>query len=254
MSYLKQAVKLVQEGDRHTGHGRFFADFIDDWSYRQTGVYAPSTTLCDPLKKLAHQLSHITRSAWEESPGDDFLGSVIEECGGSGHLSFFRTPPAISSLMTQFMRQKTGLTDFCDVCMGSGSLTLAHIHQTFLKGGAKAVARLNITGQDLSVNKVKVSMLQIVNLLDILGDGKPLYVHSLKLHVINSLSREYYGITYDFSGVNNKNCQLDEKQKRLLHEAIMSNASIKSISEQLRIPINLIKKEMNKPLNLINLT
>lgn len=242
MSYLKQAVKLVQEGDRHIGHGRFFPDFIDDWSYRQTGVYAPSATLSDPLSKLAYKLSHITRSAWEASPGDDFLGSVIEECGGSGHLSFFRTPPAISSLMAKLMGGSSCLEDYADICMGTGSLTLAYIKQAFKRGGAKAVAKLNISGEDLSANKVKVAMLQIVNLLDILGGDSPLYVHSLKLIQVNSLSRELGDVIYDFSGVNNPKCQLEQKQVKLVELALTASIPVDVISERLRIPSNLVRR------------
>ncbi len=246
MSTLKQAVKLVQEGDRYSGHGRFFSDFIDDWSYHQTGLYPPSKPLDGEKKRIAHQLSHVIQQAWREAPGEDFLGHLIEECGGSGHLSFFRTPPSLSLLMAQLMGVKSGMTDFCDVCMGSGSLTLAHIYQTFQEGGAKAVARLNIIGEDLSANKVKVAMIQIINLLDILGDEQPLYVHSLRLYEINSLSRELGAVHYELSGLNNKRCRLSDEQLMLVHQALTHRIPIETISERIRAPINLIKREQQK--------
>jgi len=242
MPYLKQAVKLVQEGDRYSGHGRFFEGFINDWSYCQTGLYRPSSALGKPQDKLAHQLSNIIRSAWEASPGEDFIGHLIEECGGSGHLSFFRTPPSVSSLISQLMGGSSGLEDYADICMGTGSLTLAHIYQTFLAGGLKAVARLNITGEDLSANKVKVAMLQIVNLLDILGGKRPLYVHSLKLMQVNSLSRELGDVVYDFSGVNNPQCQLTEQQTVLARQALSASIPIETISQRLKIPCNLVRR------------
>jgi hypothetical protein len=242
MTYLKQAIKLIREGDNCSGHGHFFSDFIDDWAFHQTGLYVPINPFNSTQLKVAHKLSHVVRNAWRTYPGEDFLGNVIEECGGSGHLSFFRTPPAVSSLMAQVMGVKKGLTNFSDICMGSGSLTLAYIYQTFLKGGSKAVARLNISGEDLSATKVKVSMIQIINLLDILGDDQPLYVHSLKLTTVNSLSRESFGITYHLSGINNKNCQLDQEQKELLNKALVSNVPIHIISQRLRIPINIVKQ------------
>ena len=242
MSYLKQAVKLVQEGDRYSGHGRFFADFIDNWSHRQTGLYAPVKAFGEPQGKLAHQLSHVTRNAWETSPGEDFLGHVIEECGGSGHLSFFRTPPAISSLMAKLMGGSSGLEDYADICMGTGSLTLAYIKQTFDKSGAAGVAKLNLSGEDLSANKVKVAMLQIVNLLDILGGKNPLYVHSLNLIQVNSLSRELGDVVYNFSGVNNPRCQLTEQQITQVQQALSASIPIEVISERLKIPCNLVRR------------
>ncbi|ACJ29937.1 hypothetical protein swp_3231 [Shewanella piezotolerans WP3] len=243
MSHLQQAVKLVQEGDRYSGHGRFFSEFIDDWAYRQTGLYDPSKPLSEAQSKIAHQLSHVIRSAWETCPGEDFIGHLIEECGGSGHLSFFRTPPALSTLMANMMGGSSGLEDFADICCGSGSLTLAHINQTFLDGGAKAVARLNIMCEDLSGNKIKVAMLQIVNLLDILSDGKPLYVHSLQLSEVNSLSREFGSVQYDFTGANNPRSRLSEEQKVLVHQALLADIDIGVISERLRVPVNLVRRE-----------
>lgn len=243
MSHLKQAVKLIQEGDRYSGHDRFFSEFIDDWAYRQTGLYDLSKPLGETQSKIAHQLSHVIRSAWETCPGEDFIGHVMEECGGSGHLSFFRTPPALSTLMVKMIGGSSGLEDFADICCGSGSLTLAHIHQTFLDGGAKAVARLNIVGEDLSGNKIKVAMLQIVNLLDILGGGKPLYVHSLRLSEVNSLSREEGIVQYDFTGANNPRCRLNEELKGLINKALLVSIPVEVISERLRVPVNLVRWE-----------
>ncbi|MGI2000122.1 hypothetical protein [Shewanella frigidimarina] len=243
MSHLKQAVKLIQEGDRYSGHGRFFSEFIDDWAYRQTGLYNLSKPLSETQSKIAHQLSHVIRSAWETCPGEDFIGHVIEECGGSGHLSFFRTPPALSTLMAKMMGGSSGPEGFADICCGSGSLTLAHINQTYLDGGAKAVARLSITGEDLSGNKIKVAMLQIVNLLDILGEGKPLYVHSLRLSEVNSLSREEGIVQYDFTGTNNPRCRLNEEQKGLINKALLASIPAEVISEVLRVPVNLVRWE-----------
>ncbi|MGS0679760.1 hypothetical protein ACVBIL_01245 [Shewanella sp. 125m-7] len=52
--------------------------------------------------------------------------------------------------MAKMMGGSSGLEDFADICCGSGSLTLAHINQTFLDGGAKEFARLNIMGYFLN--------------------------------------------------------------------------------------------------------
>lgn len=243
MNYLKQAISLIQEGDRYCGHGRFFADFIDDWAYHQTGLYKPSMPLRNEVQTIASDLSNVVREAWEASPGEDFLGHVIEEAGGSGHLSFFRTPPSVSLLMAKMMGGSKRLEDFADICMGSGSLTLSYIHQTFLDGGASAVSRLNLMGEDLSGNKVKVAMLQILNLLDILGGGRPLYVHSMRLSEVNSLSREIGAVQYDFSGPNNPRCKLDEEQRFLIGQAIFFGVPEETVSQQLRVPLNLVRRE-----------
>lgn len=243
MDYLKKAVSLIQDGDRYYGHGRFFADFIDDWAYRQTGLYEPSAPLREEVQLIASDLSHIVREAWKAAPGEDFLGHVIEESGGSGHLSFFRTPPSVSLLMAKMMGGSSRLEDFADICMGSGSLTLAYIHQTFLDGGASAVSRLNLMGEDLSGNKVKVAMLQILNLLDILGDDRPLYVHSMQLSEMNSLSREMGTVQYNFSGPNNPKCKLSSAQQALISQAIHSGVPEDSISLQLRVPLNLVRRQ-----------
>lgn len=243
MDYLKKAVSLIQEGDRYYGHGRFFADFIDDWAYHQTGLYKPSAPLRSEVQAIASDLSSVVREAWEAAPGEDFLGHVIEEAGGSGHLSFFRTPPSVSLLMAKMMGGSSRLEDFADICMGSGSLTLAYIHQTFLDGGASAVSRLNLMGEDLSGNKVKVAMLQILNLLDILGCDRPLYVHSMRLSEMNSLSREIGAVRYDFSGPNNPKCKLSEEQQALISHAICSGVPEYTISQQLYVPLNLVRRE-----------
>lgn len=242
MSYLKQAVKLVQDGDRYSGHGRLLSDFIDEWAYRQTGLYPPSRAFSEEENEVASQLSRVIHSAWEAQPGEDFIGHVIEECGGSGHLSFFRTPPALSILMSRMMGVRSGLEDFSDICCGTGSLTLARIYQTFLDGGARSVARLNITGEDLSASKVKVTMLQVLNLLEIIGNGQPLYVHSLNLSEVNSLTRERGRVQYIASGINNAHCRLSKEQRQLVREALSHRIPFSIISERLRIPINLIRK------------
>ena len=241
---LKQAVNLIYEGDRYYGHGRFFHEFIDDWAYHQTGLYKPSRPLKDEVITISYELSKTMREAWEAVPGEDFIGHVIEECGGSGHLSFFRTPPSVSLLMAKLLGGSKKLEDFADICMGSGSLTLAYIHQTFIDGGAKAVARLNIHGEDLSGNKVKVAMLQILNLLDILGDGQPLYVHSMNLCEINSLSREYGTVQYDFSGPNNPRCRLDERQRKLVQHSIQRGVPEDILSQNMKLPLSLVKREI----------
>ena len=220
MNHLKKAVSLIQDGERYCGHGRFFADFIDDWAYRQTGIHEPYKPLREEIQDIASELSHVVRDAWETAPGEDFLGHVIEEAGGSGHLSFFRTPPSVSLLMTKMLGGSSRLEDFADICMGSGSLTLAYIHQTYLDGGASAVSRLNLTGEDLSGSKVKVAMIQALNLLDILGGDRPLYVHSMRFSEVNSLSREVGAVQYDFSGPNNPRCQLTDEQKGLIGQAV----------------------------------
>ncbi len=243
---LRQAVSLIQDGDRYYGHGRFFQEFIDDWAYHQTGLYAPSRPLKTQATEIAVELSQTVREAWEASPGEDFIGHVIEECGGSGHLSFFRTPPSVSLLMAKMMGGSNKLEDFSDICMGTGSLTLAYIHQTFLDGGAKAVARLNIHGEDLSGNKVKVAMLQILNLLDILGEGQPLYVHSMTLTEVNSLSREYGVTNYHFSGPNNPACSLTESQRPLIEQAIQCSIPDDVISLRLRVPLSVVKRERQR--------
>ncbi len=244
MDYLKKAVSLIQEGDRYYGHGRFFADFIDDWAYHQTGLYKPSAPLRNEVQAIASDLSNIVREAWEAAPGEDFLGHVIEEAGGSGHLSFFRTPPSVSLLMAKMMGGSSRLEDFADICMGSGSLTLAYINQTFLDGGASAVSRLNLMGEELSGSKVKVAMLQILNLLDILGGDRPLYVHSMRLSEVNSLSRELGAVQYDFSGPNNPRCKLSNNQITLIRQLSNNGAPSELISKKLHIPINSIQKEL----------
>ncbi len=243
MNHLKRAISLIQDGERYCGHGRFFADFIDDWAYRQTGLYEPYKPLREEVQDIASELSHVVRDAWETAPGEDFLGHVIEEAGGSGHLSFFRTPPSVSLLMAKMLGGSSRLEDFADICMGSGSLTLAYIHQTFLDGGASAVSRLNLAGEDLSGNKVKVAMLQVLNLLDILGGDRPLYVHSMRFSEVNSLSREVGAVQYDFSGPNNPRCRLTDEQKGLIGQAVNAGISEEMISQRLRVPVNLVKRE-----------
>jgi hypothetical protein len=138
------------------------------------------------------------------------------------------------------------ITDFSDVCMGSGSLTLAYIYQTYIGGGASAVSRLNIHGEDLSGNKIKVAMLQILNLLDILGGGQPLYVHSMNLRELNSLSREIGSVQYHFSGPNNPNCRLDNQQRALIEQAVKCGVPEDIISQRLRVPISLVKREQQR--------
>lgn len=248
MNHLKRAVSLIQDGERYCGHGRFFADFIDDWAYRQTGLYEPYKPLREKVQDIANELSHVVRDAWETAPGEDFLGHVIEEAGGSGHLSFFRTPPSVSLLMAKMLGGSSRLEDFADICMGSGSLTLAYIHQTFLDGGASAVARLNLHGEDLSGNKVKVATLQVLNLLDILGRGQPLYVHSMDFSEVNSLSREVGVVQYRFSGPNNPKCRLDEQQRGLIKEAVKHGIPEELISQRLRVPLGLVKRERQQAL------
>ena len=248
MTHLKQAVKLIQEGDRYIGHGRFFHDFIDDWAYRQTGLYPLAKPLPDKVQDIAIELTKVVRDAWEISLGEDFLGNVIEECGGSGHLSFFRTPPALSNLMAKMLGGSYGLSDFADVCCGTGSLTLAHIHQTFLDGGTSALAKVNIHCEDLSANKVKITMLQVLNLLDILGSGKPLYVHSLRLIEMNSLTRERGSVVYDFSGANNPRCKLNDSQKAIIQQAVAANIKLDIIAERMRVPVNLVYREAQRHL------
>lgn len=243
---LKRAVNLIHEGDRYYGHGRFFHEFIDDWSYHQTGLYKPHRPLKETVKTISSELSIVMREAWESAPGEDFIGHVIEECGGSGHLSFFRTPPSVSLLMAKMLGGSSGLEDFSDICMGTGSLTLAYIHQTFLDGGASAVSRLNIHGEDLSGNKIKVALLQILNLLDILGEAQPLYVHSLKLSEVNSLTRELGTAQYHFSGPNNPKCRLDEQQRALIEQAVKCGIPEAIISQRLRVPISLVKREQHR--------
>lgn len=240
---LTKAVSLVHDGDRYYGHGRFFHEFIDDWAYQQTGLYEPPRPLNKKAETIASELSQVIREAWGTSPGEDFMGHLIEECGGSGHLSFFRTPPSVSLLMAKLMGGSRKLEDFADICMGSGSLTLAYIHQTFLDGGASAVSRLNLVGEDLSGNKVKVAMLQILNLLDILGDDRPLYVHSMQLSEMNSLSREMGTVQYNFSGPNNPKCKLSSAQQALISQAVRSGVPEEIISQKLRVPLNLVRRE-----------
>lgn len=146
--------------------------------------------------------------------------------------------------MAKLLGGNKKLEDFADICMGSGSLTLAYIHQTFIDGGAKAVARLNIHGEDLSGHKVKVAMLQILNLLDILGDGQPLYVHSMNLCEMNSLSRECGLVQYDFSGPNNPRCRLDEQQTSLVQHSIKRGIPENMLSQTMKVPLSLIKREV----------
>lgn len=243
---LTKAVSLVHDGDRYYGHGRFFHEFIDDWAFQQTGLYEPPRPLNKKAETIASELSQVIREAWGTSPGEDFMGHLIEECGGSGHLSFFRTPPSVSLLMAKLMGGSRKLEDFADICMGSGSLTLAYIHQTFLDGGASAVSRLNIHGEELSGSKVKVAMLQILNLLDILGGGTPLYVHSMKLSEINSLSREQGTILYQFSGPNNPDCRLSKKQRQQIEHAIQLGVPETEISLRFHVPVSLVMREQHK--------
>ncbi len=245
---LKTAVNLVQQGDRYYGHGRFIHEFIDDWAFKQTGLYKPTQPLKEHVRSIAHELSMVCRDAWETAPGEDFIGHVIEECGGSGHLSFFRTPPSVSLLMAKILGGSNTLTDFSDICLGTGSLTLAYIHQTFLDGGASAVARLNIHGEELSSHKVKITMLQTLNLLDILGNHQPLYVHSMNLIEINSLSREFGVVQYHFSGPNNPKCRLNQQQQSLVETAIQDGVAEEVISQTLKIPLSLVKREQKRTL------
>lgn len=71
---LRQAVSLIQDGDRYYGHGRFFQEFIDDWAYHQTGLYKPSRPLKDKVTTISYELSNTIREA-----GRPFRGKISSD-------------------------------------------------------------------------------------------------------------------------------------------------------------------------------
>ncbi len=247
---MRQALKLIEQGDRLMGHGRFLSAFIDDWAFALTGAYPPEKPLTQEQQQIASELSGEIRKLMEENPGHDILGTLFCENGHSGHLSFYPTPSPVASIMSTICQlsggKQIGLCDFLDLAAGTGQITLSHIKNVHESEGRAGVAKLKLHAEELDPIKVKSLVIQVINLLDILGDRTPLYVNSFWAITINSLTRETGEVQYRFSGINNSECKLNDEQIRLINLGLREGFSPEVISTKLRVPYSLVLKEQQQ--------
>ncbi|ELP6118888.1 TPA: hypothetical protein I7730_15640 [Vibrio vulnificus] len=224
MNLMKRAVDLCKSGDIHYGHGSFLSHAIDDWAFKISGLYEPQKPLKEEVEPIYNELIQIIAEGWSLRPGWDFIGELMEELGGSGHLSYFQTPESLSKLLSSLNQPSVAdgktIIDQYEPCSGCGAITLSSIVDTYEREGFMGVARLDLHLEELDYTKTKASVIQIINLLKLLNEnGIPLVVKGLTILQIDVINRKSVGLNYSFQGDPSVLIALESNSKKLQSSA-----------------------------------
>ncbi|KPM98331.1 hypothetical protein [Vibrio alginolyticus] len=219
MNLMKRAVELCKAGDIHYGHGSFLSHAIDDWAFNISGLYEPQKPLKEEVKPIYDELIQVIDAGWQSRPGWDFIGELIEELGGSGHLSYFQTPESVSKILSTInepinINEKLILDQY-EPCSGCGAITLMSITEAYHRDGYIGVARLRLHLEELDYTKTKASVIQIINLLKLLNEGGiPLVVRELTIIQIDVINRKSVGLAYEFKGDPRALIKLEQNKRK----------------------------------------
>lgn len=199
----RQALSLIETSRYRMGVSRFISLFIDHWSYRQTGLYAPSEEFPEGLSSNASELSHLLSRAMKADPTSDILGYILSESGFYKQgTQFYPTPPEVARLMALMTMDEaqSSKADFYEPCCGTGINTIAWLERLLESKGAGAVASARLYLEDIDRFMVKGCMLQLLHYFE----SRQVSPASMSIVALNTISRKPTGVAYYAQAVSGR--------------------------------------------------
>ncbi|WP_299021252.1 hypothetical protein [uncultured Photobacterium sp.] len=190
---LSSALNIIEKWRYRFSMDSAFSHFILEWAFRHSELYPVSRpefendAFNSVAIELSHELSRLMATGYH-----DPIGDLLGEMGIYKHQQFFPTPAEVSRLLSSLAGGR--VYDFYEPCLGTGSITMARIEDTYLSriDDDNPLKGCRYICEELNPVNCAAAYIQILHKLDYLERiyGKPAVPDEIMIANIDVLSRK----------------------------------------------------------------